>query len=113
MQIRFLSRLFQTTKEPESKPTTSDSITKPVQPKISEAQDSFEAAPQRGSYFSGKYLSQTDLQQEQNYSRDQNSESLVKFDAGEIRNAYVIGNLWDSKDTPTAIKKKDSDSDDD
>ena len=89
MQIRFLSRLFQTQKEPESKPSPSE--TKPIPSKISEAKDSFEATPQRASYFSGKHLSQTDLQQEQDYSRDQNSETLVKFDAGEIRNPYVIG----------------------
>lgn len=52
---------------------------------------------ERNGFFTGKLLSQNDLQSEQQYQR---SELLLSFEHGSLRVPFVIGKTWSGTDRP-------------
>jgi hypothetical protein len=100
MKIQFLQNLFKlagATEKAESK----DELVKQSKTGIGEIRDRFETQSSSNNFFSGKFLSAKDLQEEQNYHRPEPKDDvLVAFEAGETRSPYVTGNLWSDDEKP-------------
>jgi hypothetical protein len=100
MKINFLEKLFKPTsaEKSEAKQTSME----PFKAGIGEIRDTFEKQSSRNDFFSGKFLSQSDLNQDQNYNLpEKGDEVLVAFEKGDTRSPYLIGNLWNTNDKPS------------
>lgn len=108
MRIKLFEKLFKPLETTDSSKIKQQETVKANTTGMATARDSFEKAGSE-NYFSGKLLESGDFQKEQDYVRKQNPDDvLIEFQAGETRNPYVLGGLWNSSDTPPE-KKNDSD----
>lgn len=115
MRIPLFDRLFSKPEQTEPLATKKEANPEPIQTGIAQARDSFESVPQSSS-AAGNLFPSSNSKADQVYSRDQNQNSddvVVRFEHGEIRSPYVVGGLWNSKDTPPTSADSDSDSEKD
>lgn len=111
MRIPFLERLFSKPVQTEPAATPKEMTAPPIKTGIAASRDSFESAPQSTT---GNLFAPSNLKPGQDSSSEQKSDDvIIGFEPGEIRSPYVVGNLWNSQDTPPASAESDSDSDKD